>query len=292
MTLVKIRAKREFGGHEIIRVAGGGGISHLGHLFDVAHTGRDDGSGDGDIQNEIALEELDLANGPSLEELFSSIGPTGMLELDAGALRRVHRVIREGGDRRDVVLGGGDLGHLGGIEVGLRASVAALIGFCIPARLVVVVVGVLCVVAGLRREVVCSGGIKPCGGHVSRATHFRRDRCGGKPWGRERSGGERLEREKERADNEGAVRAGLQLSWLINDGAMCPAVRCSRCRPGPRRKIRWHCGGRREESRQAWIRGELGGQWADYWLGNKRLIDQLQTPQRQQCPCLPPAPDL
>lgn len=121
----------------------------------MSHTGRNNGSGDGDIENEIALEELDLANRPSLEEFVPCIGPAGLLGPEAGVLRRVHWVIREGRDGGDVVLGRSDLGHLGRIEVRLRASVTALVGFCVPVRLVVIVVRVLCVVAGLRRDVFC-----------------------------------------------------------------------------------------------------------------------------------------
>jgi hypothetical protein len=62
----------------------------------------------------------------------------------------------------------------------LGASVAALIGLCIPGILVVVLMGVLCLVAGLRRLVVCRGKVSGGRGVRGRA-YCCRDRCGGRP---------------------------------------------------------------------------------------------------------------
>jgi hypothetical protein len=87
VTLIKIRAKGVLGRHKVIRVASGGSVPHLGHLFDMAHAGGDDRGGDGDIENKIALEQLDLTNGPSLEQFFSCVRPPCV---EAGALRGIH----------------------------------------------------------------------------------------------------------------------------------------------------------------------------------------------------------
>lgn len=86
MAFEKIRSKGVFGGHEIIRVTSGSSVPHLGHFLNMIHSRRNDRSGNGDIQNKVTLEKLDLTNRPSLEKLFPCVGPTSMLGLKAWSL--------------------------------------------------------------------------------------------------------------------------------------------------------------------------------------------------------------
>lgn len=74
--------------------------------------------------------ELNLADGPPLEQLFPGIGISGVRRLKelvvlGWPLGRVLLLVGDGGNRRNVML---DLGHFVGDKVRLGASMAALVG--------------------------------------------------------------------------------------------------------------------------------------------------------------------
>ena len=137
---VEKRSKAELGAHEIVGVAGCGGVAYLGHFFDVVHTPWNDVGGDFDVKDKISVPKLDMPDRPAVHELFPSHGVTGG---HSG-----------GGHRGSKILGRGVIrlvrewrGHLilvVGVEVSLRVTgVKGAIGLCLPAVVVVVVVGMV-----------------------------------------------------------------------------------------------------------------------------------------------------
>ena len=55
LATIKVRPQGIFGGHEIIRITCGSGISHLGELFDIALSTRDNMGWNGHVQNQIPV---------------------------------------------------------------------------------------------------------------------------------------------------------------------------------------------------------------------------------------------
>jgi len=146
LAAVEIGTKRVLGGHEMIGVTGGSGISEFSHFFDVTHTLWHDMGWDNHVKDEVTVLQLDLANGSALHEFVPSNGvawDVRVVVCSKPALRGIVCLVRAGrvghrGYRGCIVYT--DLAHLVGIEVRLGTSIVTVVRFRIPIGLCVVFV--------------------------------------------------------------------------------------------------------------------------------------------------------
>ena len=141
MSTIEIRPEAILGTHEIVWVAGCGSVAHLCHFFDVVHALWNDMGGNLDVEDEVAVLEFNVPDGPALHEFFPGNGVagahSGREHRGSEVLGRgVIRLVREGrGDHLILVVG---------VEVSLRVSgMKGPIGFRLPVVFVVVVVWVI-----------------------------------------------------------------------------------------------------------------------------------------------------
>lgn len=127
----EIRSESVPRGLEVIRVASGCRVAHLGELLNVLLANGDDMGRNWYIEHQVALGEEDLLDRATLHELVTSNVPAATACMLGMQLRARWVVVRHSRHRLR-----GDLGHLvAWVEMDLRASIAArerLCRLCVP----------------------------------------------------------------------------------------------------------------------------------------------------------------